>query len=332
MQTRRLGKSELELTPIGIGTWAIGGGEWEYGWGPQRENDSIEAILEGLELGLNWIDTAAAYGFGASEEAVGKAARLWGRPVIIATKCGILPAPGNRVNRYISKKTILKEAEDSLRRLKVDCIDLYQIHWPVPDENIEESFEALMQLKQEQRIRYAGVSNFSISQLERCLRIGEVTSLQPAYNILRREIEAEILPWCQSNGIGVITYSPIYCGLLTGKVSRSWAESLPLTDWRSPARGLPISQYLKEPGLTPFLGFIEKLQKIAAESGRSVAQLAIAWVLRRTEVTATIVGTRRKGQLAETVAAAAWQLTADELTAVEEALDEFQNELALVNK
>ena len=319
METRKLDSTDLDLTVLGIGTWAIGGEGWEYGWGPQEEKDSIAAMLEGLELGLNWIDTAAAYGFGASEEAVGKALRLWGRPVIIATKCGILREPGNRINRFISKKTILQEVEGSLRRLKVDCIDLYQLHWPSPDENIEESFETLLRLKEEQKIRFAGVSNFSVPQLERCRRIGEVASLQPPYNLLRREIETEILPWCKQNSTGVITYSPMLSGLLTGKVTRAWAEGLPESDWRSPKRGMPISAHLQEPGLSRFLAFLDTLQKIAAASGRTVAQLAIAWVLRRPEVTAAIVGARRKGQMEETVKAASWKLTSAEIEAVDAA-------------
>jgi aryl-alcohol dehydrogenase-like predicted oxidoreductase len=328
METRRLGDTDLDLTVIGIGTWAIGGGDWEYGWGPQQEQDSIDSILEGLELGINWIDTAAAYGFGAAETAVGKALTAWGKPVFIATKCGILPGPRASVIRHISKKSILKEADASLKRLKADCIDLYQIHWPVPDENVEEAFEALLELKQQQKIRWAGVSNFSVAQMERCSRLGHVSSLQPPYSLLRREIESELLSWCRQNQCGVIVYSPMQCGLLTGKVTREWIDALPDSDWRAPKRNLFNTQFLAGPNLTHFLALVERLKEIASDSRHTPAQLAISWVLRREEVTAAIVGARRCGQIEETAKAAQWKLSDDELAAVEEAYARFRDKFS----
>ena len=325
MQTRRLGNSDLNLTPVGFGTWAIGGGEWGMGWGPQTEKDSIESILEGLEAGINWIDTAHAYGFGLSEKMVGKAVKEWGKAVVIATKCGVLPDENNFPRRYASRKTITEEVENSLRRLQVEVIDLYQIHWPEPDENVEEAWQTLLDLKSQGKIRWAGVSNYSVSQLERAAKLGPVSSLQPRYSLLNQQIQEEgQLDWCRDNNCGIVCYSPMESGLLTGKVNQEWIDNLPENDWRRHKADHPVAALLHPPKLDPFLKLVEQLNAIANSSGHTVSQLAVSWVLSRNEVTSAIVGARKKGQIAETVQAAEWVLEENELNAISSALDEFR--------
>lgn len=329
MQTRRLGNTDLDLTPVGFGTWAIGGGEWGMGWGPQAEKDSIESILEGLEAGINWIDTAHAYGFGLSEEVVGKAVKEWGQPVILATKCGVLPDENNFPRRFASRETIIEEVEGSLRRLQVDTIDLYQLHWPEPDENVEEAWQTLLDLKQQGKIRWPGVSNYSPAQLNRAAALGPVSSLQPRYSMLNRQIEEEgQMDWCHEKNCGIVCYSPMESGLLTGKVNREWIDSLPENDWRRHKPDHPVAALLHPPKLEPFLQLVEQLKTIAEPSGHTVSQLAVAWALRRPEVTSAIVGARRKGQIAETVHAAEWSLGQAELDDVTAALDTFSQATA----
>ena len=329
METRRLGNTDLDLTPVGFGTWAIGGGEWGMGWGPQAEKDSIESILEGLEAGINWIDTAHAYGFGLSEEVVGKAVKEWGQPVILATKCGVLPDENNFPRRFTSRETIIEEVEGSLRRLQVDAIDLYQLHWPEPDENVEEAWQTLLDLKQHGKILWPGVSNYSPAQLTRAAALGPVSSLQPRYSMLNRQIEEEgQIDWCRDNNCGIVCYSPMESGLLTGKVNREWIDSLPENDWRRHKPDHPVAALLPPPKLEPFLQLVEQLKTIAEPSGHTVSQLAVAWALRRPEVTSAIVGARRKGQIAETVRAAEWSLGQAELDAVTAALDKFSQDTA----
>ena len=329
METRRLGNTDLDLTPVGFGTWAIGGGEWGMGWGPQAEKDSIESILEGLEAGINWIDTAHAYGFGLSEEVVGKAVKEWGQPVILATKCGVLPDENNFPRRFASRETIIEEVEGSLRRLQVDAIDLYQLHWPEPDENVEEAWQTLLDLKQQGKILWPGVSNYSPAQLARAAALGPVSSLQPRYSMLNRQIEEEgQMDWCRENNCGIVCYSPKESGLLTGKVNREWIDSLPENDWRRHKPDHPVAALLHPPKLEPFLQLVEQLKTIAEPSGHTVSQLAVAWALRRPEVTSAIVGARRKGQIAETVRAAEWSLGQAELDAVTAALDTFSQATA----
>ena len=329
MQTRRLGNSDLNLTPVGFGTWAIGGGEWGMGWGPQTEKDSIESILEGLEAGINWIDTAHAYGFGLSEKMVGKAVKEWGEAVVIATKCGVLPDENNFPRRYASRKTITEEVENSLRRLQVEVIDLYQIHWPEPDENVEEAWQTLLDLKSQGKIRWAGVSNYSVSQLERAAKLGPVSSLQPRYSLLNQQIQEEgQLDWCRDNNCGIVCYSPMESGLLTGKVNQEWIDNLPENDWRRHKADHPVAALLHPPKLDPFLKLVEQLNVIANSSGHTVSQLAVSWVLSRNEVTSAIVGARKKGQIAETVQAAEWVLEENELNAISSAIDEFRENTA----
>ena len=325
METRRLGNTDLDLTPIGFGTWAIGGGDWSMGWGPQEEKDSIGSILEGLEAGINWIDTAHAYGFGLSEEVVGKALREWGQPVIVATKCGVLSNADKTPRRFASRELILDEVEGSLRRLQVETIDLYQLHWPEPDENIEDAWQTLLDLQAQGKIRWPGVSNYSAEQLGRAAALGPVSSLQPRYSLLNRQIEDEgQMDWCHENNCGIVCYSPMESGLLTGKVTREWIDSLPENDWRRHKQeDHPVASLLRPPKLEPFLQLVDQLRAIAEPSGHTVSQLAVAWTLCRSEVTSAIVGARRRGQIAETVRAAEWPLGQAELDAIEAAIGIF---------
>ncbi len=317
METRKLGYTDLQLTRIGLGTWAIGGGGWDYGWGPQDDARSLATIDRALELGINWIDTAAVYGLGHSEEIVGQAVAGRRHDVIIATKCGLVWDEGS-TSPYgrLTAQSVRQEAEDSLRRLDIDVIDLYQIHWPDPEEQIEEAWTAIAELIQEGKVRYGGVSNFSVAQLDRIRPIHPVASVQPPYNMLAREIEEDLLAYCAENDIGVITYSPMMSGLLTGKYDRDSIEALADDDWRKE------STQFTEPELTANLKLIEGLQPIAQRSGKTVAQLAIAWVLRRPEVTGAIVGARRPDQIEETVRAGEWQLSEEDLAEVESLLKE----------
>lgn len=321
MKTKKLGNTDLELTVLGLGTWAIGGGGWDYAWGAQKDQDSIDAILEALECGVNWIDTAAAYGLGHSEEIVGKAVKEWGKPVILATKCGLLGDPDGHVRGFLKRESILKEAEASLKRLQVDCIDLYQIHWPNPAPDIEEAFETLMDLQKQGKIRYAGVSNFSSKQMEKISARGAIASLQPPYSLLNRYAEKDLFPYCEKNSIGVICYSPMQNGLLSGKMTRQRVEDMPEDDWRKTKNDL-----FQEPQLSKVLDLVEKLKAFASLRGKTAAQAALSWVLRRSEVTAAIVGARKKGQMAELVGASEWVLSSEEMDTMEAFLSEFQRE------
>ena len=318
MKTRKLGRTDLNLSTIGLGTWAIGGSGWKFSWGPQDDRESISAIRRALELGINWIDTAAVYGLGHSEEIVGKAIRGLRDKPIIATKCGRLgDRKGNLFGR-LKKESIRSEVEASLKRLKIEVIDLYQIHWPEPDEDIEEAWTTLGDLIKEGKIRYAGVSNFNIKQLKRVQPIHPVASLQPPYSMLERGIEEKILQYCSANNIGVIVYSPMQKGLLTGKFTRERVQNLPEDDHRR------IDPRFQDPELSANLKLVEDLSSIAEKSGRTVAQLAIAWVLRRPEVTVAIVGARRPSQIEETVVAGDWVLSKEHITAIEALLDRRQ--------
>jgi aryl-alcohol dehydrogenase-like predicted oxidoreductase len=302
MQTRKLGFTDLQLTTIGFGAWALGGGG-EWGWGSQDDNESIAAIHRGLDLGINWIDTAASYGHGRSEEVVGKAIKGLRDKVILATKCGIVW--DENMNNFFRMKawSIRQEAEASLRRLGVDVIDLYQIHWNGPDEDLEEAWSEVARLIQEGKVRYGGVSNWSVDQMKRSQASYPIASLQPKYNMFFREVEDELLGFCASNNIGVVVYSPMASGLLTGKVTKEWVKTLPIDDFRH-----HNNPHFKEPELSVNLETIEKLRPIASRNGRSIGELAIAWTLCRPEVTSAIVGARRPSQIEQTVAAADWVL------------------------
>jgi len=322
MQTRKLGYSDLHLTTVGLGTWAIGGGGYAYGWGPQDDAESIATIHRALDLGINWIDTAAVYGLGHSEEVVGRAIADRRDEVIVATKCGLVWDDGS-THPYgrLKEESIRREAETSLRRLGVEVIDLYQIHWPDPAEDIEEAWGAIADLIREGKVRYGGVSNFDVAQLQRAQAIHPVASLQPPYNMLRRDVEEELLAYCAANDIGVIAYSPMHSGLLTGAFTRERVAGLPDDDWRK------RHPRFQEPALSVNLALVAKLAAIAGRSGRTVAQLAVAWVLRRPEVTAAIVGARRPSQIEETAPAGDWALSAEELAEIEALLEERERTL-----
>jgi aryl-alcohol dehydrogenase-like predicted oxidoreductase len=323
MKTRKLGYSDLNLTTIGLGTWAIGGGGWAYGWGPQDDQASIETIRRALDLGINWIDTAAVYGLGHSEEVVGQAIAGRRDEVIVATKCGLVWDAGSTTPYgRLTAASVRREAEASLRRLQVEVIDLYQIHWPNPAPDIEEGWGVIADLIKEGKVRYGGVSNFNVEQLQRVQAIHPVASLQPPYSMLERGVEDSLLAFCAAHDIGVIPYSPMQAGLLTGRFSRERIADLPDEDWRSGDR------HFREPAFGATLALVGKLRPIAEGSGKTMAHLAIAWVLRRPEVTAAIVGARRPGQIEETVAAGDWELTRDEVQEIEERLAERERELA----
>ena len=329
MKKNQLGDSDLILSEVGLGTWAIGGGEWGMGWGAQDEKDSIVSILEGLSEGINWIDTAHAYGFGVAETSVGKALKEFKDDnVIVATKCGVLPEEDGKPKRFISRETILEEVDQSLRRLRRDWIDLYQIHWPFPVENLTEAWETLIELKTIGKIRWAGVCNCWETELDELQKVSPVTSNQPMYSMLDRKIEDKVLPWCETNNTGVLVYSPMHSGILTGKVSAEWLESLPENDWRKHKTDHPVVSPLHtEDGLQAFLILQEELRSIAQRNNMSVGQLAVSWALRRKEITSAIVGARKPGQIIETVQAAEKILSTEEEKIIMNHITNFENKL-----
>lgn len=315
MQTRQLGNSDLTITPIGVGAWAMGGGDWAFSWGPQDDKDSIEAIHAALDAGINWIDTAPVYGLGHSEEVVAKAVSGRAKRPYIFTKCGLVWNEKGEVGRSLQRDSIRRELESSLRRLKVDAIDLYQIHWPDPENEIEEGWRTLAELKQEGKVRNIGVSNFNVQQMKRAEKIAPITSLQPNYNAVTRDIEKEILPYCRQHNIGVIVYSPMKSGLLTGKMTRERIKALPKDDFR------PRTPNFNEPLLTRNLGLVEVLRAIGQRHRRTPGEVAIAWVLRDPVVTGAIVGMRSAGQAREVVRAADFRLSSEEIQQVEKYLN-----------
>jgi aryl-alcohol dehydrogenase-like predicted oxidoreductase len=307
MQTRQLGNSYLQITPVGFGAWAIGGGDWSFAWGPQDDTESVAAIHEALDLGVNWIDTAPVYGLGHSEEVVGKAlAGRASRPLIF-TKCGRVWDETRAIGKRLKAESIRAECEASLRRLGVDTIDLYQIHWPEPDEDVEEGWTELARLQQEGKVRWIGVSNFSVPQMKRAAAIAPITSLQPPYSMLRREVEAEILPYAREHGIGLIAYSPMASGLLTGTWTKERREALPEDDWRKHKNPL-----FQDPAFDHGVAVAEVLREVGAGHGATPAAVAIAWVLANPAVTAAIVGARKPGQYADIAVAAGLRLTTDD--------------------
>ncbi len=309
MQTRQLGNSDLQLTRIGYGAWAIGGGDWQFGWGDQDDADSISAIHAALDGGINWIDTAAVYGLGHSEEIVAKALKGRSKKPYIFTKCS------RRWNDerviYSSLREIRKEVEDSLRRLQVDVIDLYQIHWPNPEEDVEVGWAEMAKLKAEGKVRWIGVSNFNVSQMERAAKIAPITSLQPPYSLVERKVEAEILPYCEQHNIGVINYSPMGAGLLTGAMTLERARNLPENDWRS------RSDNFREPRILRHIKLVEILTSIGEKHGRTPGEVAIAWTQRLPVVTASIVGARSAKQVEGIIGAIDLVLSVDEIEQIE---------------
>ena len=314
MEKRFLGNSDLELTTIGLGTWAMGGDDWAFGWGPQDDESSRRSVHEAIDGGINWIDTAPAYGLGRSEQVVGAAIRDRRDELVIATKCGRVWDETRTIGKRLNKASIKKELEDSLERLRIEQIDLYQMHWPEPDEEIEEGWSTIVELINEGKIRYGGVSNFSLEQLRRVQAIHPVTSLQPPYSMFRRAIESDLLPYCQENGIGVLAYSPMQAGLLTGKFTRERAASLSETDWRK------RNPFFNEPQLSVNLDTIESLQSIAERNRLTMAQLALIWILREPVLTAAIAGARRPGQIGETLKASGVGLSNSDLEEIESIL------------
>lgn len=313
MQTRQLGNSDLNITPLGIGAWAMGGAGWAFSWSDQDDNQSIDAIHAALDLGMNWIDTAAVYGLGHSEEVVAKALEGRGadrRPYVF-TKCARNWDENRQIVKLLKRDAIRKECENSLRRLNVDVIDLYQIHWPEPDEDIEEGWETLVQLKGEGKVRWIGVSNFNPSQLERIRAIAPITSIQPPYSLVRPEIEAGILPYAAQHQIGVIVYSPMGSGMLSGSMTRERVETLPQDDWRR------RSPFFQEPALTKNLKIAEKIKEIAARHGRSAGEAAIAWTLRQHAVTGAIVGVRNREQAKGIIGAMEFRLSEEEIREID---------------
>lgn len=314
MKTRKLGFTGIDLAVIGLGTWAHGGGGWVFSWGKQDDNDSIATIIAATEAGINWLDTAAVYGLGHSEEVLGRALKKLAQKPFIATKCGLVWDSAGYITHNLRAKSIRAECEASLRRLQLDVIDLYQIHWPEPEEQIEEGWATVAELIKEGKVRYGGVSNFSVAQLKRILPIHRIASLQPPYSMLKRNVETDLLDFCAKNKIGVIAYSPLQKGLLTGKITAEYIASFEKDDNRR--RDLMFS----EPAFSAITKKIEALKKIAAKNKITLAQLAIAWILRRPELTAAIVGARRPEQIRQTVPAAEVVLSADTLAKIENIL------------
>jgi aryl-alcohol dehydrogenase-like predicted oxidoreductase len=315
MKKSRLGNSQLEITKVGLGTWAIGG-PWQFGWGRQDDNESMKAIVESLDAGVNWLDTAPIYGHGHSETIIGKVLKQTGLKPLIATKCGLVwDDNAERIPR-LKAKSILAECDASLKRLGIETIDLYQMHWNQPDEDIEDGFEAMAKCVKEGKVRYLGVSNFTVEQMRRVMKIHPLTSLQPPYSMFRRDIENDILLFCKKNNIGVIVYSPLQKGLLSGKFTPAKIAALPADDVRHKDANFEL------PALEANLAVIDRLTEIAKRNRITVAQLAIGWTLRNSAVTAAIVGARRKGQISETAPAADVELSNDDINEIEELLKE----------
>ncbi|HKX84396.1 MAG TPA: aldo/keto reductase [Pyrinomonadaceae bacterium] len=321
MEKRKLGTSDLEITPVGFGAWAIGGGDYAFGWGDQDDVESIATIEHAIASGINWIDTAAVYGLGRSEEVVGRALKNLGsanRPYVF-TKCSLVWNEDREISHSLEPASIRSEVEASLKRLDIDSIDLYQIHWPrlTPadsDEGIESGWQTLVELKREGKVRNIGVSNFDALQLERISKIEKPVSLQPPYSALRRDIESETLPYCEANNIGTIVYSPMQAGLLSGKMTKERVAAFPANDWRT------RNPYFAEPALTKNLAIADKFKEIGERHGLTAGAAAIAWTLRLSAVTGAIVGARRPDQIDGIISAGAFRLSDDEISEIQIAL------------
>ena len=310
-QMRQLGNSDLHLTPIGYGAWAIGGGNWEFAWGAQDDDESVRTIERALDAGINWIDTAAIYGLGHSEGVVARALRNSSSKPHVFTKCSMRWDENRQIYRNLKAASLQEELENSLRRLNVDAIDLYQIHWPNPEDEIEEGWETLARFKEEGKVRYIGVSNFNVEQMKRVQKIAPITSLQPPYSLLRRDIETDILPFCEAHNIGIINYSPMVSGLLSGKMTAERIGKLPADDWRR------RSPNFNEPKLSRNLRLVELLREIGKEHNVEPGVVAIAWTLRVPAITAAIVGARRPDQVDGILPAAIFRLSPAEIARIE---------------
>jgi aryl-alcohol dehydrogenase-like predicted oxidoreductase len=320
MNTRQLGKDGPQLTEIGLGAWAIGG-PWKFGWGPQDDHESIRTIHRAIDLGINWIDTAAVYGLGHGEEVVGQAIKNIRNEVFVATKCGLVWDEQRKVRNNNRPESIRTECENSLKRLQIDMIDLYQIHWPDPQTNVEDSWGEMGRLKEEGKVQYIGVSNFDVDLLERCDKIHPVQSLQPPYSMLHRakypEVENEIINWCKENDVGVVAYSPLQNGLLTGKFNKENLDQLAKDDWRR------RNEFFREPLLSQTLEFVGALKPIAENYGKSLTELAIAWVLMNDSVTSAIVGARRPEQTEQNVGGAGWKISDADMEKIQHLMSEI---------
>lgn len=313
LSKRKLGTTDMQITPIGFGSWALGGGDWIYSWGPQHDQESIDAIYRAIDLGINWIDTAAGYGLGHSEEVIGKAlSGMKNRPYVF-TKCSLTWNDKGEIIDSLKRDSIRKECEDSLMRLKLEQIDLYQIHWPRPDDDLEEGWEAMAELQREGKVRWIGVSNFSISQMDRIRKIAPINTLQPPYSLVKPDVQDEILPYCAENDIGVIGYSPMFSGLLTGKMTEERILNLPSDDWRQ------RDPEFIQPRLKSNLDLVKLITDIGERHGVEPGVVAIAWVLRNPAVTGAIVGMRRPSQVNGVYPAATFRLSPEEA----EELDNF---------
>ena len=315
MQTRKLGNSDMRITPIGFGSWAVGGTGYAFAWGPQDDQQSIEAIHRALDLGVNWIDTAAVYGLGHSEEVVARAVEGWSGPrPYVFTKCGLVWDGNGETRKVLRADSIRRECEASLRRLGTDVIDLYQIHWPTepsdPDEDAE-GWRTMAELQREGKVRWIGVSNWNVPQLRMAREIAPVTSLQPPYSLINAEVENDILPYCQANGIGTIVYSPMGSGLLTGAMTRERAATLPENDWRS------RNAQFHEPALSRNLAIADALREIGEAHGRTAGQVAVAWTLRLPSVTGAIVGARSARQVEGVMSGGGFRLSDEEIARIE---------------
>jgi aryl-alcohol dehydrogenase-like predicted oxidoreductase len=322
MTVRTLGQSDLTISPIGIGAWAIGGGNWELAWGPQDDAESIAAIHAGLDRGMNWIDTAAAYGLGQSETVVGRAIKgLRARPYVF-TKCSLVWDESGNISHNLQAASIRREAESSLKRLGVETIDLYQIHWPAWAGNpegaapgsIEEAVGALARLNTEGKVCHIGVSNFNAGQMQRALSVAPIASLQPPYSLLATDVESSILPFALEHQIGVIVYSPMASGLLSGAMTRERIAALPDDDWRK------RSPNFQEPLLSRNLQLVERLRAIGRRYKATPGEVAIAWTLRNPAVTGAIIGVRSAQQVSGIAGAANITLNADDVLEIERAL------------
>jgi len=311
LETKQLGNSDLKITTVGFGAWAIGGGDWQFAWGHQEDDESVQAIQRALELGINWIDTAAIYGLGHSEEVVAKALKNASSKPYIFTKCSMRWDDKREIYRSLKAGSVQEEVENSLKRLKIDAIDLYQIHWPQPEDEIEEGWETMARLQQQGKIRWLGVSNFNVEQMKRVQKIAPITSLQPPYSLLNRKVEPEILPFCLENNIGVINYSPMSSGMLTGKMTAERIQKMPQDDWRRK------SPNFNEPKLSTNLKLVELLRQIGDAHGVEPGVVAIAWTLRNPAITAAIVGARSASQVEGTIKAADFRLSPDEAAKID---------------
>ena len=313
---RTLGNSDLNLTPIGFGAWAIGGGNWDFAWGPQDDAESIRAIHAALDEGINWIDTAAIYGLGHSEEIVGQAVKSSAHKPLVFTKCSMRWDADRKIYRSLRAASVAEELEGSLRRLGVETIDLYQVHWPNPDEEIEEGWAELARQQKAGKIRWIGVSNFNVAQIKRAEAIAPVTSLQPPYSMLRPAVEAEILPYCLERNIGVINYSPMVSGLLTGRMTADRVAAMPADDWRRKA------VEFNEPRLSRNLRLVELLREIGGGHGVEPGVVAVAWTLRNPAITAAIVGGRSPEQVKGLAPALHFRLADEEFNRIGKFLTE----------